>query len=140
MPARLSVAPVAAAESIAGHSRSMFDSIFTPSSSAGTEASTLANASARSARKSQISSPESGTTLNASPERITVGTTLSRSGPPGRCSSLTVIAAQASALEDSAQSRGWWLPGVACAAQYPWQPPWPSRLTPTAARHSRIVT
>ena len=41
--------------------------------------------------------PEAGTTLNASPERTTVGTTVSWSGPPGSAAAATWIAACASA-------------------------------------------
>ena len=40
---------------------------------------------ASSARRSQNSSPRPGTTLNASPERSTVGTAVRRAGPSGSC-------------------------------------------------------
>ncbi len=48
-------------------------------------------------RVSNTSSPEAGTTLNASPERTTVGTTVSWSWPPGSDVAATWIAAWASA-------------------------------------------
>ena len=56
----------------------------------GPAASTGSNASSRSARRSQVSSPSAGTTLNASPERSTVGVAVSRSGPAGSPSAATL--------------------------------------------------
>ena len=61
----------------------MFGSSLTSSCSAGMASNTGAKASRRSARRSQSSSPEGGTTLKASPERRIVGTAVSRSGPVG---------------------------------------------------------
>ena len=44
-----------------------------------------------------MSSPAAGTTLKASPERITVGTALSCSGPWGSCSDAMAVAVRARA-------------------------------------------
>ena len=82
---------------MAGHTRSIRGSSSTPSTSRGTAACTDSNASTRSERMSKMSSPAGGTTLKASPERMIVGTTLSRSGPDGSWSVATSIAAWASA-------------------------------------------
>ena len=82
-PACSSSPRVASRESIPGQIRNIFVSRPTPSRSAGTAAHTESKASLWSARMSHKSSPSAGTTLNASPERTTVGTTLSRSGPSG---------------------------------------------------------
>src|SRR3954453_1302187 len=77
--------PVASRESIPGHSRMSVASSRAPPISAGTAPTTARRASSVSARTSATSSPLSGTTLNASPERMTVGTTVRRSAPPGSC-------------------------------------------------------
>ena len=82
-PARSSRPRVASRESIPGQIRSILVSRATSSSSSGTAAHTASNASLRSARMSNSNSPSAGTTLKASPDRITVGTTLSRSAPAG---------------------------------------------------------
>ena len=57
----------------------------TSSSSAGIASRTRSIASRSSARTSQKSSPAPGTTLNASPERITVGTAVRWAAPCGSC-------------------------------------------------------
>ena len=69
----------------------------TSSCSSGITSSTGANASRRSARRSQSSSPAEGTTLKAWPERRIVGTAVRRSGPAGSLQAATSCATVASA-------------------------------------------
>ena len=54
-------------------------------------------AASLSARRSHVSSPRPGTTLNASPERRIVGTAVRWSGPSGAWQAATACAAAASA-------------------------------------------
>src|SRR3954453_15765757 len=89
--------PVASRESIPGHSRMSVASSRAPPISAGTAPTTARRASSVSARTSATSSPLSGTTLNASPDRMTVGTTVRRSAPSGSCRPASAWAAPASA-------------------------------------------
>ena len=71
---------VAASECIPGHSRISSGSSVTPPTSRGIASSTPMIAASVSARRSQVSSPRPGTTLNASPACSTVGTAVSRCG------------------------------------------------------------
>ncbi len=120
---------VAASESIPGQRRSMCARSETPSSSGATDPSTASNASRRLARRSKISSPAAGTTLKASPERITVGTALSCSGPAGSCSPATARAVSASA---SSALRPWSGALPECAAR----PAAVTRSVPAALRRT----
>ena len=101
----------------------------TPPISGGIAASTESNASSRSARMSNTSSPAAGTTLSASPERIRVGTTLSRSVPPGSWCSASSSAARASASEGVA-------PLIRSAARMGCPPRAASRSVPAAFRRT----
>ena len=66
-----------------GHSLTSSLSSMAPPTSGGTLAITVSNAAWLSARRSRKSSPLAGTTLNASPLFMIVGTALSCLSPPG---------------------------------------------------------
>ena len=104
--ARASKPAVASRESIGGHRRSSSASSRAPPTSPGIAPATASIASRESARTSQSSSPASGTTLNASPLRSTVGTAVSRSGPEGSCRAATASAAALRARSAFAPASG----------------------------------
>ena len=82
-----------------------------------------------SARQSQNSSPWPGTTLNASPERSTVGTAVRRCGPCGSWQAATACAAEASASSALRPRSG---AEPECAAR-PWAV---TRIVPAALRRT----
>ena len=86
-----------------------------------------------SARRSQSSSPSAGTTLNASPQRTTVGTAVRCSGPCGSWRAATDCAALASASSALAPLSG---AEPECAAR-----PWAStRSVPAALRRTTTAS
>ncbi len=128
-----------------GHTRTISGCSVAPPTSAGSAATTRSKAAASSARMSLTSSPAPGTTLNASPACMTVGTAVRWSGPSGSWQPATACAAAASASsalrprsgaepEWAARPRALTL-SVPAALRRTTTPSWPSALRAPPSKH-----